>query len=196
MFNGCAGLQPGLPPARSPATEAELSKVPQSWKDTYESEMSRQLRSPQAALLAAVYAGGDFAGIASTGVGKSTTWLLPAAAAARDALQGDEPTALRPVHLVVVPLAAQGAPHETKGNEFLHNMCKSAMACHSNGLVYHRSPRALFVQRGGARDSVRPATRAVSSKLACKVGHPLDLSRYDRHTLATCDCCGMADVDS
>ena len=118
--------------------------------------MAQHLRSAQAALLAAVTAGADFAGIAATGVGKGTTWLLPAAAAVHDALQGDEPMRLRPVHLVLVPLASQGAPHENEGDEFLRSVCKSAMP-HD-----HRMPRALFVSRGGTVDVVRSATRAAS----------------------------------
>jgi len=113
-----------LPAARVPATAEELQHVPDQWRFCYSAGFDRPLRAAQAALLAAVHSGCDVLGIAATGAGKGTVWLLPVAAAACAALQGEDDDAerslddLRPIDLVVVPLASQGEPHEAEACHF------------------------------------------------------------------------------
>ena len=72
-------------------------------------------------MLAELSSGKDFVGVAATGSGKSTVWLVAAAAAVRDAMQsGDWSAAPRPLEaLVLVPLASQGGPIEEEADDFL-----------------------------------------------------------------------------
>ena len=78
------------------------------------------LRSSQAWLLEAVHGGSDFVGVAATGAGKSTVWLLPAAVAACALLRsGMDDTSCPPLEaLVIVPLASQGPAHEAEADDF------------------------------------------------------------------------------
>ena len=188
-----------LPAARTPATSSELDRLPQSWREACASA-ERTLRSPQASLLAELNSGKDFVGVAATGSGKSTTWLVAAAAAARNAMQsGDDWSAApRPLEaLVLVPLASQGAPIEAEADAFLWRACLGVMApANEHGRARIRAPRALYVDRGA--NAPRPAAPASEVGVRppqplCQRGHPLQKSgldgpsRYGR--IRVCDSC-------
>ena len=121
-----------LPLARSPATEAELALVPEQWRGLcVRGDARREWRSAQTWLLEAVHRGRDFTGTAATGVGKSSVWLAPAAAehmsTLLEHLEGStSDTFMPPVQLVVVPLTAQGLPHEAEGCDFLRDAALTA----------------------------------------------------------------------
>ena len=197
-----------LPPARQLATDAELLELPASWVALFQATSTpgqqqqqqqppRRLRTAQASLLQWVASGRDFAGIAATGAGKSATWNLPAAAEAAAALCGSDPRALRPVHLVVIPLTAAGDPLEEESSAFLMQACSDAMPRTDDDTKQpqHRWPRALFVSRStSSREHVRPAAPADSSRPVCLIGHPLvvpDVNAPRIYKEADCDSCGV-----
>ena len=197
-----------LPAARVPATAEELQHVPDQWRFCYSAGFDRPLRAAQAALLAAVHSGCDVLGIAATGAGKGTVWLLPVAAAACAALQGEDDDAerslddLRPIDLVVVPLASQGEPHEAEACHFFDACCSpSNPPSATHGRPMFHCPRALFVRRGGPQKEVAAGKAAGPSLqeavVRCPRGHATQYystgGRGERQwRLATCDCCAAS----
>jgi hypothetical protein len=187
-----------LPAARTPATPSELDRLPLSWCVACDAA-ERTLRSSQASLLAELSGGNDFVGVAATGSGKSTAWLVPAAVVARAAMQSGDWSrgALRPLDaLILVPLASQGSPIEEEADAFLWKACLDVMPANEHGRARLRAPRAVYVNRGA--NAPRPAARAPEVGVRpplplCQRGHPLlksgadGSSRYGR--ARKCDGC-------
>ena len=133
-----------LPDARAAASTEEARLVPARLRRVIKGAGKKE-RSSQCWQLEAQATGKDFAGVAATGSGKSLTWLAPAAADARDALDearqaGRADVTLAPITLVVVPLIAMGAPHEEGANQFLLDSCRDLLEAAWAAGVWAKAP--------------------------------------------------------
>ena len=179
-------------PARQPATDEELSLVPQQLRDVVSQAPDQEpwrMRTMQARALGsrAIGSGRDVVVVAATGCGKSFIIYANAAADAVAAHAADPREGLRqlrPIDVVVVPTVAIGYVHERDGCSTLEAACRGRVP---DDWV----PRAQFVRHDPRRQRPAVGVGACPSRLCCKeaLPHTGPLGDLSRATLGWCVAC-------